>query len=119
MTPEEILEGSKLIEEYKGNIVKANPDGNEMTVFINNIPFYGLKECCYHTSWDRLMPVVEMISIDYDVSISSVGMWACFINKQNLEGTEITSYGGYEPLITNVFLSVVKFIKWFNQQKES
>lgn len=115
MTPEEILEGNKLIEEYKGNVVKQNGDGGEMAVFINNIPIYNLKDCLYHKSFDKLMPIVEQISKNYDVSISSVGMWACFINKQNLEGTEITSYGGHEPLITNVFLSVVKFIKWLKQ----
>lgn len=62
MTPEEILEGNKLIEEYRGTIVRPNPDGGELCVFINNIPFYDLKESDFHKSWDLLMPIVERIS---------------------------------------------------------
>jgi hypothetical protein len=109
MTQEEIKqieENNKLIDKFywegfKGQRVSHNPSPINMG---------------YHMSWDALMPVVEKISKDYDVSISSVGMWACFISRQDFFDGEITSRGGFEPMITNVYLSVVDFIKWYNQQ---
>jgi len=72
----------------------------------------------YETSWDWLMPVVEKIKLSYDVSIRFYsGDCTCYINKQTLEGIEISSFGNFEPSIMNVYKAVVKFIKWYNSQK--
>jgi hypothetical protein len=74
----------------------------------------------YHSSWDWLMLVVEKISsLDggkYNFHISSTGQWACYINRDDVFDSEITSYGGFEPMIINVWKAVYKFIQWYNNQ---
>lgn len=78
-------------------------------------------ELKYHSSWDKLMPVVENISsLDngkYNFHISSTGQWACYINRDDVFESEIANYGGFEPIIINVWKSVFKFIQWYNKQQ--
>jgi hypothetical protein len=77
-------------------------------------------EDTYNCSWDWLMPVVEKISKDYDFNIHFYsGGCTAYVNKQNLEGTEIASYGNFDPNIINVYNTVVAFIRWHNQNKWS
>jgi hypothetical protein len=72
----------------------------------------------YDSSWDWLMPVVEKIAKNYDISIRYFDTdCACYINKQSIEGADICSYGNFEPSIVNVYKAVVEFIKWHNELK--
>lgn len=109
MTQEEIKEANKLIAKFVGK--------SRMYETSDDVFYAHLK---YHKDWNALMPVVEKIAkIDdekYSVSISSVGLWTCFINRDDISESEIVSYGGYEPMILNVWKSVVQFIKWHNTQ---
>lgn len=73
----------------------------------------------YHSSWDWLMPVVEKISKDYDFTIKYYyGECTAYVNKQNLEGLEICSYGNFDPSIVNVHKTVLDFIKWHNKNNK-
>lgn len=76
----------------------------------------------YHKHWQMLMPVVEKIATiedgKFNINISSTGQWPCYINRDDVFDSEIASYGGFEPVIINVFKAVYQFIQWYNKQKE-
>lgn len=78
--------------------------------------------CKYHSSWDWLMPVVEKIATiekgKFNVTILSAGDWACYIERDDVFEKSIADYGGFEPMILNVWKSVVKFIKWYNKKNK-
>ena len=109
------MEDNKLIAEFMGYTV--NEDGNFCK---GGIPLLKISDFKYDHDWNWLMRVVETITnIDegkYSVDISSVGMWACYIKRDDISEKEITSFGGFEPII-NVYKAVVQFIKWYNQNK--
>lgn len=92
-----------------------NKQLNRMEVWSNNhsVPME------YHSSWDWLMEVVEKIAAldggKYNFHISSTGQWACYIDRDDVFDSEITSYGGYEPMIINVYKAVFTFIEWYNK----
>lgn len=100
MTDTEVIAGNKLIAAF----MSAPTD-------LNGVYHY-------HHSWNILMPVVEKIAIEYDVSIR----WFdkdCIttISNTSMEGTEIADFGNYTPAITNIWLAIVKLIKYKNSQK--
>ena len=127
---QEIIEGFKLIETFMGRTPKnpvtllndsgtcATPDFKDIDEWVKK-GFYPIGE--YHKSWDALMPVVEKITQIEDgrfsVDISSVGMWACFIKRDDISERGIVDYGGFEPMIMNVWKSVVGFILWYMKFK--
>jgi hypothetical protein len=101
MTQKEILKGNKLIAEFMGlysygvlNPVYAYNDDDYLAC-----NHYELKELIYHSSWDWLMPVVEKIG-----NIPEHG----YVFKRSLDG-------GLFYKIESVWLAVVEFIKWYNQ----
>lgn len=113
MNEQEIIEGNVLIARFEGRKWL-----NKYT-----IDFYGgdtgnqIPEMKYHKSWDWLMKVVEKISIDYDFTIRWFNRdCTSTIYNTSIEGSEISDYGNYKPAIKNVWLCVVKFIKWYNLQ---
>lgn len=99
-------------------------DGSKGLLFPSGkIIVHGARGCKYHESWNELMPVVEKITAIEDnrfsVEISSVGMWACFIKRDDLFENNIADFGGFEPMILNVWKSVVGFIKWYNKENKN
>lgn len=77
------------------------------------------KDLAYHKDWNWIMKVVKKIceihNGKFNISISSIGMWTCFINRDDISENEISSYGGFNPIIINVWKSVVDFIKLYNK----
>jgi len=72
----------------------------------------------YNSSWNDLMLVIEKISKNKDISIRWFnGDCICDITKQVHGAEPISDYGNFEPSIMNVYKSVVKYIKWYNNQK--
>lgn len=70
----------------------------------------------YHSSWDWLMPVVEKIE-DYGY-IVYIKQEICYIrNKTN--SIKNLVYMCHYPKITAVFMVVVEFIKWYNENKDN
>lgn len=115
MIEEKIIEGNKLIAEFMGG--KYDKDTN-FPIHPNDIwlPIHGItnyttinmgcgKILLYHSSWDWLLPVVEKIlgtennSSDWEKHYTQIHDSLWLIN------------------IESVWLSVVEFIKWYNQNK--
>lgn len=108
----EIEEGNKLIAEFMKNAAVNSPHKKPN------------KELKYHESWDWLMPVVEKIRQTTEhghlitISFYSKGIGnptECRIYLNDLGAEEITT----ECLnpIEAVWLAVIDFIKWYNNQK--
>ncbi len=129
MTKKEITEGNKLISEFIGRygkgeniseceddiVLSIKRDGFSGAEISRKTRKYTYADLQYHKSWSWIMPVLTKISEDFDVSVSSCGMWACFISRKDVEDGEISSMGGLEP-IENIWCAIVQFIKWYNKQ---
>ena len=97
---ENITENNKLIAEFMG-LGKVEPyymedlnNGDTNLVFST-----GLK---YNTSWDWLMPVVEII-----------------LNLQDAYAQERQKvFNSISPDINTTYTAVISFIKWYNENKQ-
>ena len=99
MTQEEILEGNELIAK-----------------FIGRNKSYDERDRIYHydTSWDWLMPVVEKIeSLGWDIEIIKN---SCAIRCGNKPNRFFETLTICDLKMEAVWSSIVKFIKWYNQQ---
>jgi len=105
MQKEKIVEGNKLIAKFMSNFDDYHKRNHDKT-----------DRWFFHISWNVLMPVVEKIAENYNINLHSFdGNWTCYILKRNLEDTEISSFGNFNPPIVNIWLAVVKFIQYYNQ----
>lgn len=67
----------------------------------------------FHSSWDWLMPVVEKIeSVGVTVEIEGHN---CMIS--DITDSEYHQYVAHDSKINAVYVSVVAFIKWYNDNK--
>lgn len=116
-----VQEGNKLIEIFKGERVLC-PDGKTFGIkrgmpkeYENWYYIIKIEYLEYHSSLDWLMPVVEKIeSMGYIVEIwLSLGR-GCKIFKPNYE-PNINFCAESNSLIEAIWLTVVDFIKWHNQ----
>lgn len=111
-----VEEGNKLIAEFMGM---------EEVMSTAKWKQYGL----YHSSWDWLMPVIEKIEylntefierVWVSINGRDCGMWTYFDVSEILRSKGET--GNYktkhtaETKIKAVWLAVVEFITWLNQQ---
>jgi len=117
----DIIENNKLIanfrkSDYNSEIVSICQDlydkgFRSIEIIDNKEPLFEYPH--YHSDWNWLMPVVEKIeSLGYDVIIN--GEW-CNINSVELEDDicDISIKGK----INAVYLAIVEFIKWHNENK--
>jgi hypothetical protein len=111
MTEQEIIEGNKLIAEFME--LKRGTTWKVWNGYANFTEYNDLK---YHESWDWLMPIVENIErIDWNVNINQV---CCIYDNQHkttTSGKSISKSGATK--IESVWLAVVDFIKWYNQNR--
>ena len=103
-------EGNKLIAEFMGVVSSENwYDGYELHKA--GIPFNygamgnGTSELKFHSSWDWLMPVVERIVPPHGWTLSGIKFQSVVINSLQTAN------------INKVYIEVVKFIQWYNEQK--
>lgn len=129
MTQEEIQSGNCLMAEFMGyvNITPTDRDFNiyENTtspLVVNNKPRKLLETMSmeFHTSWDWLMPVVEKIEevnrCPYRVVITST---LTYITDKSKHGTPEVIRAANTDKLTNTWVAVVEFIKWYKQNENS
>jgi len=121
MTKQEIIEGNTLIAEFAGYIYfpesENSPEhwhANKDTVKLKghvNLSGFSIYRLEFHESWDWLIPVCHQVA-----KINSTE-----IEKNNILSMPNWEFGslGLESNIQSVWLAVVKFIKWYNNQKEN
>lgn len=115
---QETIEGNKLIAEFMGKKKSTGFGLNfRFDTWYNGILLSDLK---YHTSWDWLMPVVEKIVHEDSAFRMTIGNVAAICNfesqfeaKAKGEGKKYSSTNTIEA----VWLAVVEFIKWKNQNQ--
>ncbi len=84
--------------------------------------FYTPDEMKYYKEWNWLMPVVEKINYLTDdnykflYNFTITGSW-CEVTYTNGEGGFINNEHG-ATFVEMIYLTVVEFIKWYNQKKE-
>ena len=133
MTPQEILEGNKLLAEFMGYekssedkdfIFYKHPDGKGIVIqsqhdckVFHTHELMEIKGFIFHRSWDWLMEVVRKIElIGYTVSVSKN---RCRIsNFKNIANVGLTINTSEDNKIKAVWYACVEFIKWYNQNKE-
>lgn len=81
---------------------------SEAEVYLNELENVELN---YHTSWDWLMPVVHKIVADYEFNEQE----ELSDNEYRESLMDIVPFG----IISDVYESVVEFIKWYNENKEN
>jgi len=122
MTEQEIKDGNKLIAEFMG--ARLTLRNNELAVYLSenavHAEYFRVTQYNkYHSSWDALMPVVEKIE-----SLPKINA-AVDINKNvvivSIEDGVILFHGNVfldnNKKINTVFLAVVSFVKWYNENK--
>lgn len=95
---QEIIENNKLIAEFVG--YKHYPWNNPLL---------------YSRSWDYLMYAIDRIELlGYFVMINK---WTSVYTGSEQDRIQITTVEG-KSKITNTFIAVVEFIKWYNQNNK-
>ena len=121
----ETIEGNKLIAGFMGHEVMEEEaflsgdyeQGKDMTNIRVDVSLR------YHESWDWLMPVVEKIE---DIQDGNEGdsirghIYEVTIKQGNIvtiQGDGCSIWADASPKILSVWIAVVEFIKWYNQNK--
>lgn len=129
MTNKEVLEGNTAIAEFMGGKLKPkskrhpdNPHNKPTWWFDDKVGHFELE---YHSSWDWLMPVVEMINVVFgfastELSNTSREQEGLPDPLDNPDCWKSWSYHSIHPItedIISVWNRVVKAIKWYNLNK--
>ena len=118
MTEKEILANNYLIKSFMGK-------DDEHRFLFDQLSTKAL----YHLSYDWLMPVCKKIySLGYDVDINSnlrrINMWKTdegFVNDVPDYSSEFRGNKSHNKDLTDtecLFLALVEFIKWYNENKD-
>lgn len=130
MKENEVIEGNKLIAEFMGILESSGTTLSESGIIVSakgydyRGEFLLLDELRYNTSWDWLMPVIDKIETDRNYAVI-LSLNQCEIKcKVMSDTTRITSadlahgsnYSGKNSKLSNTWLAVVEFIKWYNSR---
>jgi hypothetical protein len=114
----EIWEGNMLIAEFHGWKRATDNTGRGLWNYPDwDKEHWDSYQFAYHKSWNWLMKVIDIISIQFDVRITymSEALHVTYIERRDVFDNEISSMGGMKP-IENTWHAVVNFIKWYNKQ---
>lgn len=117
MEKQKLLENKRAIAIYMGADEDSYPKGVQMRFGgFSGTWQENLHDFNYDTDWNWLMPVVEKIAKDYDVRITWMpnAIDVTYIDRPDVSYGEIASIGGLTA-IENTFLTVVKFLEWYNR----
>ena len=115
-----IIENNKLIAEFMGYEFITN------NIFINRLPkdFLNNSESykCFHNSWDWLMPVVDKIEsfiFQNDEFYNFNILGGCYVIVISSHGNELITSDEGQSKLECVYIAIIEFIKWYNQQNKS
>jgi hypothetical protein len=114
----ETTENNKLIAEFMGlNIITIDDVRKNKNPYISLADGYLEDDLKYHTSWDRLMPVIEKIEgfNEYDVEILQYGTR---VLKNSVEIITNVADFSFDKKIEHCYDAIIKFIKEHNEQKQ-
>lgn len=121
MTPQEIIEGNKILAEFDGWKDKGvlHPYGRSKFNLYSHPDKFGdlwIEKMKYHSSWDWLMEVVEKIE---GTAMAHVCMFnkSCWIEFYGVHNDPCKFSRTDNTFKMNVFLTCVEFVKWHNQNK--
>lgn len=115
---QKIIENNKLIAEFMGVYPEEKSNGywyHGVDLRSAGLPFYlgimgnGTDNPPFYSNWDWLMPVIKKIReiINTELDISD------FDEVRNYEN----NLNPYDYAIEQIYLSVMEFIKWYNQKQ--
>ena len=124
---QEILDGNKLIAEFMGAEWKQDDYNEWGYLFPDKSPgfpdwnkFRQIESLKYHTSWDWIMPVVEMIAENIYSKKGCIGdNWVnCFgLSDVFKELQKHTHHSvGFISDMETTWIAVVEFIKWHKEK---
>ena len=116
---EETIENNKLIAEFMGRKGKVN--NHLYWVNIPNSKWVSLEEMKFHSSWDWLMPVVEKIEtfiFEDDEYYNFHILGGCSVYVISSHGNELIYSDKEQSKLECLWIAVVEFIKWYNNDKE-
>ena len=131
MTDTSVIEGNKIIALFHGWRHVPTSKGKGKGYW--NFPEWGkaswdADSFLYHSSWDWLMPVVEKIGNTHNIriQINVCSITRRFLDHRKYQKEHNIGFDEVPPIaehdgsgfIENVWHAVVKFIKWYNSQKE-
>ena len=123
-----VLNGNKLIAEFMGWTTKSRyhhikqrkvlewivPENSNNIYYEFNDGYLECFEERFHESWDWLIPVVEKIEKEYEVSIIDNECEICTTGYKIKVLVSVVSNSKIEA----VYKAVIKFIEWYNENKE-
>ncbi len=125
MESKNVLIGNKLIAEFIG-MPETNIENHFGTVesewcLNSTIPFaVPYDNAMFDESWDWLMPVVEKIEemdvvASFQIEQPTIYIWASS-ESSTFEDIEVDTFA--KSKIEAVYESCIKFIKWYNENKD-
>lgn len=129
MEKQKIIEGNNLIAEFL-KLEKEEFIGYDVSVFMHSKSCKVLTEdLCFHRDWCWLMPVVEKIE---KLEFINVIMSKTYLGEFSIEISKYTPTYKMQQInkvvfikektftkIESVYMAVIEFIKWYNQQKNT
>ncbi len=131
MTQEEIIDSNKMIAEFMGeNQLIDNTLGftywtfdEKLTEIIDDLmlgPNWVGGNFKFHKSWSWLMPVVEKIEtfiFENDEYYNFNILGGCYVTIISSHGNELVTSDEGQSKLECVWLAVIEFIKWYNENK--
>ena len=116
MTQEQINDNNKLIAEFMmGEKVVDGLNIPLMAYLDSKGDYHHEEDLHYHSSWDWLMPVVEKIESDGRTYQCVQQLHTVYFYDVKTKGT--ISFSCKETKLESTYEAVVKFIKWYNDNK--
>lgn len=125
MTPQEIIDGNKLIAEFMamevygifetgGNPLKATYHSSQISLFESK----GYKvQLLFHSSWDWLIPVVKKCSESFEYNQYDSEEYYHITKEIFHPDYSLSEF--MDADIEAIYIRVVTYIKWYNQNKEN